>query len=383
MHDDMYKRQLQQKLLETIDRGKAVILIGARQVGKTTLLKQLVSDMDASSVLWLNCDMQETRSLLSTTNLQNLKMLIGNAKLVVIDEAQRVPEIGMTLKIIVDNMPDVRLLVTGSSAFELRNRLNESLTGRKQTQYLYPISTAELYDSEGMIATRELLPQRLIYGSYPAIMLSDKPADELMELAESYLYKDILELEGIRRASVLEKLLTALALQIGSEVSYNEISKTVGVDSKTVEKYIDLLEKCYVVFRLNSFSRNLRTELTKGKKIYFYDNGIRNAILKQFAPLDLRQDAGALWENFFISERIKQNHYDGRYVNSYFWRTTDKQEIDYVEEENGLMHLYELKWNPARSKAKLPKTFVECYNPATSTIVTPDNYLNILLENRL
>lgn len=372
----MLNRQLSLTLKQTVEAGKAVLLIGARQVGKTTLLKQLT---EGEKVLWLNCDQQAVRDSLSTTNLQELKLLIADNQTVVIDEAQRVDNIGLTLKVIVDNLPSVKLLVTGSSAFELRNRLNEPLTGRKRTFYLYPISTAELYASEGLITTRELLQKRLIYGSYPAVVCSSQPTDILLELAESYLYKDVLELDGIRRGNVLRSLLAALALQVGSEVSYNELAKTVGVDRKTVEKYIDILEKCYIIFRLPCFSRNLRTELTKSKKIYFYDNGIRNAIIRQFAPLDQRQDAGALWENFFIAERVKQNHYNGRYVNAYFWRTTEKQEIDYIEEENGQLAVFELKWNPKKGNTRLPKAFMTTYSPLSATVVTPDNYLSILI----
>lgn len=376
----MIQRQLLKRLIQTVEKGKVTLLIGARQVGKTTLLKELVSKENQKDVLWLNSDLLEVRHSLESTNLQELKLLIGRASVVVIDEAQRVKNIGMSLKIIIESMPHVLLLVTGSSAFELRNQLNEALTGRKTTYYLYPISTQELYDTEGLIATKERLISRLIYGSYPAVLLSKHPKDILMELVNSYLYKDVLEVEGLRHAAILEKLLVALALQVGSEVNYNELSKTIGIDRKTVEKYIDILEKCYIIFHLNSFSRNLRTELTKGKKIYFYDTGVRNAIIKQFSPLDIRQDVGALWENFFIAERIKYNHYRGQYVNTYFWRTTDKQEIDYIEEQDGKLSLFELKWNPRKQDMRLPNSFIKTYQPCLSTIVTPENYLSFLLE---
>ena len=280
----------------------------------------------------MNCDEPEVKEMLANINTSELKMLIGNNRIIVIDEAQRVSEIGLTLKRITDNFTNVQLLVTGSSSFELQSNLSEPLTGRKYEYHLYPISTAELYDSQGLLPVKQMFESRLIYGSYPDIINhTDEAKELLMNIANSYLYKDLLAMNEIRRPILLEKLLIALALQVGSEVSYNEVAQTIGTDNKTVEKYIDLLEKCYVIFRLNAFNRNLRTELKKSKKIYFYDNGIRNAVIQNFAPLSLRQDTGALWENFFISERIKANHYNGNYAKSFFWRTTQQQEIDYIE----------------------------------------------------
>lgn len=376
----MIKRSLQKELESELHNGKALLLLGARQVGKTTLLKQLQENLE-ENVLWMNCDIKVTRDTLSNCNFTELKMLIGENKTVIIDEAQRVADIGLTLKLITDNFPDVQLLVSGSSAFELRNRLNEPLTGRKFEYQLFPISTQEIYQSEGLISVKQRLESRLIFGSYPNVICNPGKAKKtLMELTESYLYKDILELEGIRKSAVLDKLLVALALQVGSEVSYNELSKTVGIDSKTIEKYINILEKCYIVFQLNSFNRNIRTELTKGKKIYFYDNGIRNAVIQNFAPLSMRNDNGALWENFFISERLKNNHYSQRYVRSYFWRTTEKQEIDYIEETDGQLHLFEMKWNEKKGNSKLPNIFLETYHPNSTNIITPANYLQWLIN---
>lgn len=375
----MIQRQLLQRLSQTVQNSKVTLLVGARQVGKTTLLKEMISQSAINDVLWLNGDLPQVRATLESNNLQEISLLIHNAKVVIIDEAQRINAIGLTLKIIVDTMPDVKLFVTGSSAFELRNQLDEPLTGRKTTYYLYPISTQELFETEGLIAVKERLESRLIYGSYPEVITSNTPKDVLMELAGSYLFKDVLQVDGLRRANVLEKLLTALALQVGSEVNYNELSKTIGIDRKTVEKYIDILEKCYIIFHLNSFSRNIRTELTKGKKIYFYDTGIRNAILKQFAPLELRQDIGALWENFFIAERMKYNHYRGQYVNTYFWRTTDKQEIDYIEEQDGELKLFELKWNPKKQNSRIPNVFLNTYHPNQTAIITRENYITYLI----
>ena len=376
----MIKRTLQKVLEQYMGKGKAILLIGARQVGKSTLFRMLTETIMEDTLLWLNCDLQNVRDTLTNPTLTTLQLLFGNKNVVVIDEAQRVTNVGMTLKLIVDNFPHIQLLVTGSSALDLHNRLNEPLTGRKIEYHLYPISTGELYASKGLVGLNELFERRMIYGSYPDVLLGDLPPEKvLIELTDSYLYKDILEMEGLRKSSVLQKLLVALALQVGSEVSYNELSKTVGVDNKTVEKYIDILEKCYIVFRLNSFSRNIRSELTKSKKIYFYDLGVRNAVLRSFAPLDLRQDNGALWENFFIAERLKYNHYADRLVNAYFWRTSDKQEIDYIEEVNGELHLFEMKWNARKQKTKLPNLFVESYRPQQANVITPENYMLFLL----
>jgi len=376
----MIQRALQKVLEQYIGKGKAILLIGARQVGKSTLFRMLTETIVEDKLLWLNCDIQDVRNILDNPTLTTLQLLLGNKNVVVIDEAQRVPNVGMTLKLMVDNFSDVQLLVTGSSALDLHNRLNEPLTGRKIEYHLYPISTGELYASKGLIGLNELFERRMIYGSYPDVLLGTLPPEKvLVELTESYLYKDILEMEGLRKSSALQKLLVALALQVGSEVSYNELSKTVGVDNKTIEKYIDILEKCYIVFRLNSFSRNIRSELTKSKKIYFYDLGVRNAVIRSFAPLEFRQDNGALWENFFIAERLKYNQYADRMVNAYFWRTSDKQEIDYIEEVNGELHLFEMKWNVKKQKTKLPNLFVETYHPKQANVITPENYLLFLI----
>ena len=276
----------------------------------------------------MNCDEPEVKEMLANINTSELKMLIGNNRIIVIDEAQRVSEIGLTLKRITDNFTNVQLLVTGSSSFELQSNLSEPLTGRKYEYHLYPISTAELYDSQGLLPVKQMFESRLIYGSYPDI-----------------------------------------------EVSYNEVAQTIGTDNKTVEKYIDLLEKCYVIFRLNAFNRNLRTELKKSKKIYFYDNGIRNAVIQNFAPLSLRQDTGALWENFFISERIKANHYNGNYAKSFFWRTTQQQEIDYIEEADGNFTAFEMKWNPNKRPITFPSPFLNNYPVKETVVITPENYL--------
>ena len=371
----MIVRQLQKTIEQRMFAGKAIIVIGARQVGKSTLFKMVLEKQDCKT-LQLNCDEPEVKDMLNGINTAELRLLIADNRIVVIDEAQRVENIGMTLKRITDNFPDVQLLVTGSSSFELQDRLNEPLTGRKLEYHLYPISTAEIMQSQGLLGVKQTLEQRLIFGSYPDILNHADDAKELLlNLAGSYLYKDLLSLESVRRPALLGKLLTAIALQVCSEVSYNELAQTVGTDNKTVEKYVDLLEKCFIIFRLNGFNRNLRTELKKGKKIYFYDNGIRNAILQNFAPLSLRQDTGALWENFIISERIKANQYAGRYVSSYFWRTTQQQEIDYVEESDGRFSVFEMKWNPRRANTQFPSSFLTAYDVRAKVVVTPENWM--------
>ena len=380
----LIRRQLQQVIEKNLFKGKAIVLIGARQVGKSTLFRQILDEPEMrdyrDSTLQLNCDDPEVRGLLEGASLATLRQLLGNSRIVVVDEAQRINGVGITMKMITDNFPDVQLMVTGSSSFLLQGNLNEPLTGRKYEYHLYPISTQEIYADGGLLKARQTLELRLIYGSYPEVVCHSNDTKELlMSLSGSYMYQDILSMEGLRKPVVLEKLLTALALQVGSEVSYNELAQTVGTDSKTAEKYVDLLEKCYVVFRLSALNRNVRTELKKGKKIYFYDNGIRNAVIKNFSPLSLRQDVGALWENFVVSERLKQNHYCGRYVNSYFWRTTSQQEIDYVEEKDGTFTAFEMKWNPKKGRTSIPGTFLKAYPVAATAVITPENYLEYLL----
>lgn len=371
----MIHRQLQDSIEARMFAGKAIIVIGARQVGKSTLFN-MVLEKRKEPVLRLNCDEPEVQEMLSEMNTQELKLLVGQNKILVIDEAQRVENIGMTLKRITDNFTDVQLLVTGSSSFELQNKLYEPLTGRKIEYHLFPLSTGELLNAQGLLSVKQTLESRLIFGSYPDIFNHQEDAKDLLyNLANSYLYKDLLNLDGLRRPVLLNKILTALALQVTSEVSYNELAKTVGTDNKTVEKYIDLLEKCYIIFKLNGFSRNLRTELKRAKKFYFYDNGIRNAILQNFAPLALRQDVGALWENFITSERIKANQYSGRYVNQYFWRTTQQQEIDYIEECDGQFSIFEMKWNPKRVNTHFPNSFLTAYDVKEKVVITPENWL--------
>ena len=373
------ERKLYPIINSKLFKGKAIIILGARQVGKSTLMKSVSDSLDLPT-LKLNCDDSEIRNLLKEINSFNLKLLIGSNKLILIDEAQRVENIGLVIKRIVDEYADVQVMASGSSSLQLGDALNEPLTGRKYEYSLFPISTGELYDTMGLITTRQMLEARMLYGSYPEIITHQEEAKELLGyLSDSYLYKDILELEQIRKPVILQKILLALALQIGSEVSYNEIANTVGSDPKTVEKYIDLLTKSYVLYPLYGFSRNLRNELKKTKKIFFYDTGIRNAIIHNFAPIQYRTDTGSLWENFFIMERIKHNYYKGIKANYYFWRTKTQQEIDFIEEYDGKIKIFEMKWNIVKSNSKFPATFIEAYHPVEMHVVTPDNYLEFLL----
>lgn len=371
----MISRTLENIIKERINKGKAIIVVGPRQVGKTTLIQHILKERDYLS---LDGDIATVRELLSEPNLEDLKTLLKNYQYVFIDEAQRIQNIGITLKIIVDNFKDIQLLVSGSSAFELNSTINEPLTGRKWEYKMYPISWAELENNQGFLSSFQQLEVRLIYGFYPDIL--NHPGNEievLNELTESYLYKDILAFGGIRKPEVLEKLLRALAFQVGSEVSYNELAQLIGIDKNTVANYIQLLEQSYVVFSLHSFSRNLRNEIKTNRKIYFYDNGIRNAIIQNFNPLELRQDKGAVWENFLISERIKFNNYSRRYVKGFFWRTFQQQEIDYLEEANGKINAFEFKWNP-KAKAKIPENFVKTYG-ATFQLINKENFRDFLL----
>ena len=375
--EDMIERKLDKIIKKQLFKGKVIVIVGPRQVGKTTLLGELVRKSD-KRVLALNCDEPEVQTMLTNTNVAKLRAIIGNNELLVIDEAQKVDNIGLTLKLIVDNIKSVQVVASGSSAFGLRNRLNEPLTGRKFEYQMFPISSSEIIDTFGLMEERRTLENRLVYGSYPDIVMHPEEARQyLTDLAQNYLYKDILSLDSIRKPQLLDKLLQALAFQIGSEVSTNELARTLQTDGKTIDKYIDLLEKCYVVFRLGGLSRNLRTELKRAKKIYFYDNGVRNAIIQQFAPVNLRDDIGALWENFFIAERMKRNHYSGYYCNRYFWRTTLQQGIDLIEESDGAMTAFEMKWNPTK-KVLFSKSFTDAYNVKETVVITPDNYMEYL-----
>ena len=376
------KRDLKLILDSNIGKGKVLLLIGPRQVGKTTLLKQMIKSFSAEKkVQFWNCDESDIRQFLSDGNLAKLKSFIGNSDFIVIDEAQRVKDIGLTIKLIHDNFANVQLAVTGSSSLDLSNTINEPLTGRKFEYNLFPFSTNELVQNSTMLDEAKQLQNRLIYGFYPDVV--NNPGDEkeiLTNIVNSYLYKDIFEFKEIRKSFVIEKLVQALALQIGSEVSFNELSNLLGIDTMTVQRYIDLLEKAYVIFHLRSYSRNVRNELKKSIKIYFYDNGVRNAIVSNFSPLDLRNDIGNLWENFLISERVKNNAYHNKNAKYYFWRTTQKQEIDFIEEIDGKLFAYEFKYNPKKIQTKCPLTFSNNYPEIPFNVVTKENYLDFITE---
>ena len=366
----MIKRALFQKLNEKFNKGKAIVLLGPRQVGKTTLINTCLEGQD---FLFLNGDDPEIRNLLENTGISKLRLIIGKNTLIFIDEAQRIKDIGLIAKMIIDQFKEVQLIVSGSSALEINQSTQEPLTGRKFEYQLFPISWEEFENHVGYLEANTQLEERLIYGMYPDVLNNRSEAGEILkQLTTSYLYKDVLSITGIKKPELLDKLLKALALQIGSEVSYNELANLLQIDKTTVSKYIDLLEKTYIVFRLNSYSSNQRNEIKNNRKIYFYDNGIRNMIINNLNPLELRTDKGALWENFLISERIKLQQYNQLYTNNYFWRTVQKQEIDFVEETNGQVTAYEFKWN-SKGKAKIPAVFLNQYN-AIGKIIDKENF---------
>lgn len=375
----MIERKLEKIILDRMFQNKAIIVLGARQTGKTTLLKQITGKLN-QPVLWLDADEPFVRSQLTNVNIPDLKLLIGNNKIVVIDEAQQISNVGQTLKLITDHISEVQLLVSGSSSLEITAQTSEPLTGRKFEFFLYPLSFQEMVEHHGWLAEKKLLEQRLIYGSYPDIAVaSNNPGELLSLLAGSYLYKDIFKFKDLRRPELLEALLQALALQMGSQVSYNELGKSIGADSETVQRYIDLLEKTFVIFRLRSLSRNLRNELKKSRKIYFYDNGIRNGLINNYSPIEMRSDKGALWENYLVNERLKFLTYSRIPTNRYFWRTQQQQEIDYIEERDGLLHAYEFKWK-AKPGLRVPPTFSKAYPTHTFRAVAPEDYDTFLTQ---
>jgi len=374
----MIPRVLQKAVQERLFKGKAILIFGPRQCGKSTLAEALLSDKE---YLHLSGDNAYVRESLTNTDAIKLKMIIGKNKILFIDEAQRITNIGLTLKLITDQIKDVQVIATGSSAFELSSQVNEPLTGRKYEFMLYPLSFGEMVDHHGFLNEKRLIEHRMIFGYYPEIVTKQGEEKELLRLlAGSYLYKDLLTLEQVKKPVLLEKLLKALALQLGSEVSYNELAQTIGANKQTVEKYIDLLEKAYVIFVLPALNKNVRNEIKKGKKIYFYDCGIRNAIINNFNPVQSRTDAGALWENFIISERIKYLHYNNIDAKQYFWRTTQQQEIDLIEEhEAGLMKAFEFKWGRNKN-VRFPQTFTENYPNTETTVISPDNLEEFLIK---
>lgn len=374
----MIERELSKNITEKLHKNKAIILLGARQVGKTTLLKNLIKD--TKNVLWINADNIEDRALFEAPSATRLKTLLSAYKIIIIDEAQRIHNIGIKLKLITDEIKNIQLIATGSSAFELSNTINEPLTGRKFEYKMYPLSFNELVKDTNLLDEIKMLPNRLIYGSYPDVINNAGNEKEILQqLTDSYLYKDILEWNKIKKSDKIIKLLQALSFQVGNQVSYHELGQIVGLNSETVESYINLLEQSFVIFKLSSFSRNLRNELKKSNKFYFYDNGIRNSLIANYNPLNLRNDVGALWENYLMSERIKYCSYNNIYSNKYFWRTHSGQEIDYIEERDGNLFAYEFKWNK-KKQVKVPIAFKKGYESFSFNVITNENYETFLTE---
>ena len=372
----MIERILEKQILAKINTNKAIILLGSRQVGKTTLLKSLFEN--SSETIWLNADEPDIQAIFANISSKRFEAIIGKKKMIIIDEAQRIPDIGLKMKLITDQLPSIQLIATGSSAFELSNKLNEPLTGRKWEFKMYPISFQEMVNHHGLLNEIRLLPHRLVYGFYPDVVNHQGNEKEILkQLSDSYLYKDLLMMDQIKKPSALVKLLQALALQIGSQVSYHELAQICGLDGKTVEKYMMLLEQSYIIFRLASFSRNQRNELKKSRKVYFFDNGIRNALIANFEHIENRTDIGALWENYLVSERIKYLAYQQKWVNNWYWRTTEQQEIDYLEEENGQLSAFEFKWNP-KAKGSVPSSFRKTYPAATINRIHRENFETFL-----
>lgn len=366
------KREIRERIEDSLFNGKAVIIYGARRTGKTTLVKEIQAKFPGA--IYLNCDEPSVREALTNKGSLELKGYLGNNKLVFLDEAQRVKNIGLSLKLLIDNYPEMQIVATGSSSFELSNQIVEPLTGRKTEFYLYPISWGELGVVYGANKLDSLLEQRLIFGMYPEVVFQDQK--NLGEIVRSYLYKDVLQYQEIKNPDILEKLLQALALQLGQEVSYNELASMVQIDKNTVCRYLEILEKAFVIFRLKAFSRNRRKEISKLRKIYFFDNGVRNALIGNLNPLNLRQDIGSLWENFLISERLKLFRNKDEQINQFFWRNYQQAEVDYLEEKEGKLVGFEFKWK--EKKYKKPKAFSDLYPQVEVEVVNRNNYQKFL-----
>ncbi len=375
----MITRKIESVILESLVPGKVVILLGARRTGKTVLLKKIVSMISEPSIFFNGEDF-EVQRLLENRSVANYEKILGTTKLLVIDEAQKVPEIGKILKLMIDSIQGLRIIVTGSSAFDLTGKLGEPLTGRNRTFRLFPLSEQELDPLYGITEKRAALEERLVFGSYPEVISIHDREDKvkyLKELVNDYLLRDLLSFEGVKNAGVINNLLRLVAFMAGSEVSMSELSSNLGIARNTVEKYLDLLSKVYVIFKVEGFSRNLRKEITKNSKWYFYDNGIRNTLVANLNPLGLRNDTGSLWENFIISERIKFQEYQNVLSNNFFWRTYDKQEIDWIEERGGKLFAYEFKFN--KEKAKFPVAFSVAYPESEFKVVSVNNYHEFVL----
>ncbi len=377
----MIERDITDGLIKRLYKKKVVIVFGPRQVGKTTLIKEIVKRVNKQA-LFFNADDFEIKDMFERPSIARLKSIAGDAKLIVIDEAQRIENIGITLKLFCDEFPNLQVIASGSSAFELSDKIKEPLTGRSFEYKLFPLSWMEMVKHTSVITEHASLAVRLLYGYYPAVI--NNPGNEreiLSGLAGNYLYRDILSLESVRKPYLLDPLLKAIAMQMGSEVSYNNLAKLVKADVKTVEHYIDLLEKSFIIFRLPAYNKNVFTELKKGRKIYFWDIGIRNAILGNFTPLENRNDMGALWENFLIVERLKNNAYSQKQVNPFFWRTINQTEIDFIEEKLGKLKAVEFKYS-GNIRKKAPEDFKKGYPSSSYEVISKENYIEWLLEQR-
>lgn len=376
----MYIPQKQlENLTKMLQPNKVIVVYGPRRCGKTTLLNEFLKDVNFKYLLVSGEDIA-VQNYLSSQSIEKLISFVGDNRLLLIDEAQKIKNIGLNLKLIVDHMKDIKVIATGSSSFDLAQNVGEPLTGRKYTLNLFPIAQLELQQMENRAQTEANLENRLIYGSYPEIVLmqDNRQKDRyLKEIVSSYLYKDILELEGLRHSAKIIKLLQLIAFQIGKEVSYSELGTQLGMSKNTAERYLDLLEKAFVVCKLNGFSRNLRKEISKSSRYFFIDNGVRNALLNNFNPLELRDDKGLLWENYLIMERLKKQEYLSVTANNYFWRTYDRKEIDLVEERGGHIYGFEMKW--AKRKTAPPKGWLETYANASYQVISRENYMEFIV----
>lgn len=361
--------------------NKVLLLLGARRVGKTELIKKYLEKISKEDYLQLNGEDVEDANLLKVRSVSNYKRLLANTQLLVIDEAQNIPEIGLILKLIVDSIEGIKIIATGSSVFDLSNKLGEPLVGRKNTIYLFPLAQMEFSKHENHKETISKLQERLLFGSYPELEQYPDWNDKISyikEIINSYLLKDILIFEGIKQADKILDLLKLIAFQVGQEVSLQELARQLGISKNTVESYLDLLSKVFVIYKITGFSRNLRKEITKSNRWYFYDNGIRNGIINNFTLLENRTDIGALWENYLASERIKYQNYTQKSISNYFWRTYDQQELDWLEEQNGKLNGFEFKWNERR-KSKIPTAFAKAYPEATFEVINKENYLDFIM----
>lgn len=373
----IFPRIAQKQIEKQLFEKKAIIIYGARQTGKTTLVKQIIEKY-GEKAHYFDCELFSVRQNLEILEADRLKSYLGKYKIVVLDEMQKVSNAGIILKILVDHCPEIQVIATGSSSFELANKTGEVMTGRAIRFTLYPFSIAEMGQKFSHFEVDAKLENIMRFGSYPEVFLSEgeeKAGERLNEIVSNYLYKDILAFEGIKKSAVIENLLKFLALQLGNEVSYSELSQNLGISRLTVQKYINLLEQSFIIFTLGAFSRNLRKEISKSVKIYFYDLGVRNSMIQNFNILSLRNDTGALWENMMIAERIKSNSHRGLRPNKYFWRTYDQKEIDYIEEKGGKLSAFEFKF---KGKAKVPREFLESYPNSAFVTVAKDNYFDFV-----